>query len=148
MELYDLKTLHQKKNMGIDRTPYFSWKISSDRQNVLQTAYQIVVSDEKETVWDSGKVEGHKQSFVEYEGEKLRAKTEYHWKVTAWNNYGEETCGESEFETAILDESQWKAKWVESSIRRVTAAGYKYGNTAPAVFFERKFSLKRKRKVS
>lgn len=29
MKLYDLKTLHMKRAFGIDRVPYFSWKLQS-----------------------------------------------------------------------------------------------------------------------
>ena len=41
--------------LGIDTAePRFSWQIGSDKQNVLQTAYQLIVSDDKGEVWNTG----------------------------------------------------------------------------------------------
>ena len=48
---------------------------------------------------------------------------------------------EAQFETGLLEKSLWNAKWVESTIPRVPVTEYKYGNTAPAVFFEKEFTL-------
>ena len=89
MRLYDLKTLHMKKCVGIDQNPYFSWKIANDKNDTVQCAYQIQVLCDEECLWDTGKVESEKQSFVEYEGIALSSRTEYKWKVTVWNNYNE-----------------------------------------------------------
>lgn len=143
MQLYDLKTLHMKAALGIDRVPYFSWKMCSDKENVLQTGYQIIVTnDQKECLWDSGKVDGRKQSFVEYEGKELASKTAYRWNLLVWNNYDEVARAEGQFETALLRSDEWQAKWVESTIERPPITQFGYGNTPPAVFFEKKFVLK------
>ena len=74
MKLYALKTLHEEKPISIDQTPYFSWKIESMEADTMQTSYQVVVtllSKEKKTVWNSGKIESDQSVFVVYEGEKL-----------------------------------------------------------------------------
>ena len=34
----------------------FGWKLESDRQDVRQTAYRIVLAENGETLWDSGTV--------------------------------------------------------------------------------------------
>ena len=81
MRLYDLKTLHMKKCVGIDQNPYFSWKIANDKNDTVQCAYQLQVLCDEECLWDTGKVESEKQSFVEYEGITLSSRTEYKWKV-------------------------------------------------------------------
>ena len=141
MRLYDLKTLHMKKCVGIDQNPYFSWKIANDKNDTVQCAYQLQVLCDEECLWDTGKVESEKQSFVEYEGIALSSRTEYKWKVTVWNNYNETAEAEAQFETGLLEKSLWNAKWVESTIPRVPVTEYKYGNTAPAVFFEKEFTL-------
>ena len=44
LEVYDLKTMHMKSPV-IDQNPYFSWKLKSDKQNVMQEAYQIANRD-------------------------------------------------------------------------------------------------------
>ena len=37
-------------------SPRFSWVINSKKQNVRQTAYQIVVTGNKGELWNSGKI--------------------------------------------------------------------------------------------
>ena len=41
--------------LGIDKTPYFSWKVSSTLDHNAQTAYRIQVFSQNEALWDSGK---------------------------------------------------------------------------------------------
>lgn len=144
MLLYDLKTLHMNHAFGIDQVPYFSWKMKSEKQNVIQEAYQITVTGDKSVLWDSGKVESRQQSFVEYEGLPLQSRTLYEWQVTVWDNKGEVNQAKSSFETAFLATSDWKAKWIESTIPRIPVTEYKYGNTSPAVFFQKTFNLTKK----
>lgn len=144
MQLYDLKTLHMDHAFGIDRMPYFSWKLKSERRNVVQQAYRIQVFCGKSILWDSGKIGGRQQSFVEYEGPPLQSRTVYKWQVTVWDNYGDISQGENNFETAFLDKADWKAKWIESSFPRTPVTEFKYGNTPPAVFFEKRFHLQKK----
>ncbi len=140
MELYGLKTNERLVPLGVDGTPYFSWKIRSDRKNVIQTAYRIEIDG----LWDTGRVECRKQAFIVYEGAPLSPCTAYQWRVTVWNNYGEQASAEDSFETALFC---WKADWVENSIRREPTSEYAYGNSCPAILFEREFCLTEKRIV-
>ena len=55
MKLYDLKTLHMEQPV-IDKTPCFSWKISSSRPNVMQEKYRIIVKSGEDFLWDTGEV--------------------------------------------------------------------------------------------
>ena len=149
MELYSLKTNERLNPLGIDGTPYFSWKISSCKNNIHQTAYRLEIPG----LWDSGRVESRRQAFIEYDGPELEPCTEYRWRVTVWDNTGEKATAESYFETAS---PSWKGKWAESSIPRVKYV-YNYGVQdaeallqekkdpvnlgCPAVLFERSFEL-------
>ncbi len=152
MKLYSLKVNERIHPLGIDTAHYFSWKIESSRAHILQSAYRIEIPG----VWDSGKVESRQQAFIPYEGVALLPCTQYAWKLTVWDNLGREASAEGGFETA---QPAWKAKWVESSILRndrqyvyenrssdelaeETKHGLKPG--APAVLFERTFSLSKK----
>lgn len=143
MKLYDLKTLHMK-NPVIDKVPYFSWKIESDKQNVLQTSFRILVKNVDEVLWDSGIIASREQSFVEYQGKELSSRSKYTWIVTVWDNYEEQASESAEFETAFLESSDWKAKWVECSFERQTANEYKFGNTYPPILFEKEFEFIKK----
>ena len=40
MKLYDLRTEYRENPIGLtDKAPRFSWKIESEEQNTIQTAY-------------------------------------------------------------------------------------------------------------
>lgn len=87
--------------------PNFSWVMDGGSlQDVVQTAYQIVVSrelavpDPKKTgqvvnelkvVWDSGKVSGNQSAGVAYAGPALEPSAIYKWKVKTWDNSGNES---------------------------------------------------------
>lgn len=146
MKLYDLLTLHLHAPV-IDQTPEFSWKIDSDKRNVLQKSYQIIVRKSAEgdagnaIVWDSGVVNSRQQSFIPYQGEALLSKTRYTWSVTVWDNCGEQASACTIFETALLKASDWNAKWIECPFERKAANEYKFGNAYPAVEFTKQFTL-------
>ena len=146
MKLTELKTNHRLNPLGIDGTPYFNWKLTSDKNNVIQQSYRIVVTKEygKETVWDSGEVRSKKNAFVTYEGRELLSKTKYNWSVTVKDNYNEEDIASGNFETGLLSETDWKANWVESTIPRVSASEYQFGNTYAPVLFTRKIMLNKR----
>ena len=76
MKLYDLKTLHMEQPV-IDKTPCFSWKISSSRPNVMQEKYRIIVKSGEDFLWDTGEVYSREQSFIEYKGSPLSSETRY-----------------------------------------------------------------------
>lgn len=42
LKLYDLTTEYKHEPLGLDEAqPRFGWKLDSDRQNTLQTAYRL-----------------------------------------------------------------------------------------------------------
>ena len=100
----------------------FSWKMKSDKQNVMQTAYQILLSDdlnklntEEGIVWNSGKVVSESSLQVAYGGETLLSEQKYFWKVKLWDNQGNETnwSEPTSFVTALFNKSDWtSAKWL------------------------------------
>ena len=50
----NLRVENLDKPLGIDTSePRFSWQITSDKRNVRQTAYQIVVSGDQGELWNS-----------------------------------------------------------------------------------------------
>lgn len=138
MNVYDLKVMHME-NPVIDQVPEFSWKISSEKQNVLQAAYRIVVQNGEKVLWDTGKVLSREQTFIIYEGEAFSSRETYQWEVTVWDNYGEKASASEWFETAFLSKEDWCAKWVECTIERQPASEYTFGAAYPPVLFEREF---------
>ena len=147
LELYDLKTKHMKSPV-IDQKPYFSWKLKSDKQNVMQKTYQIVVKNQEKIVWNSGKREEKEQSFVEYQGETLCSRSDYEWTVTVWDNQGEEATARATFTTALLQKTDWQAKWIECSFTREPKNEYKFGNSYPGILFEKQIIVSKKVKTA
>ena len=52
MKLTHLQTNHRKTPLGIDGIPEFSWQMESNISDTVQTAYQISVAVNGETLWD------------------------------------------------------------------------------------------------
>ena len=89
LRVTDLRTEQLKNPLGIDiRHPRLGWRIESDEQNVMQTAYHILVASSPELLaqgkgdcWDSGKVKTDASQWITYQGETLKRNTPYYWKV-------------------------------------------------------------------
>lgn len=70
--------------------PSFSWIVNDSRRNIIQTAFQIQLSEdprfEDHTLQDSGKVESTQSSSVILNFPPLKPETIYYWRVRTWNN--------------------------------------------------------------
>jgi len=89
------------------RRPIFGWLVPGETNNTVQTAYQILVADNKQTLlrdsgnlWNTGKVFSSRSANITYNGRSLKQGEIYYWKVKIWDNHG----GES----AFSDLSQFK----------------------------------------
>ena len=119
--------------------PRFSWQLASDKRNIRQTAYELSVSDDKGSVWTSGKVAGDASVQITYGGNALQSDHKYNWKVKIWDNNGKSATSSEQatFRTAFLNTSDWKAKWIE--------AGYVEDSVnRPAILFRNQFNLAKK----
>jgi alpha-L-rhamnosidase len=117
----ELQVEYQEMPLGIDsKNPRFSWqmKVASKKRGIHQTAYQIIVKNERNhTVWDSKKVLGNKSLGIVYSGERLQASTTYTWKVLVWNQDNASSFSSSWFETGLMNPDPklgaWEgAKWI------------------------------------
>jgi alpha-L-rhamnosidase len=99
--------------------PRLSWTIASDRRGESQTAYQIQVSRDGRTVWDSGRVESDRSDNVEYAGEPLASGADYQWKVRVWDQQVTPTdwSDSCTWTMGLLKPGDWKAKWIIPSAR-------------------------------
>ncbi len=149
---------YARNPLGIDTSiPRFSWNVSHTERGQKQTAYQIVVSSSRELpqrgigdLWDSGEVTS--ESFVnqEYAGPPLASFSRYYWKVRWWDSRGEASpySDTAEFETAMLERSDWKATWITKKKCRTfqDSSGKQEQNGMPvwAIYLRKEFQLKRK----
>ena len=110
----NLRVENLVKPLGIDTdTPRFSWQITSNQQDVKQTAYQIIVCDDKGEVWNTGKVESDQQLWLRYAGKKLQSNTTCTWKVKVWTTAGESAWSSDEcFSIGLLHEGKWSGYWI------------------------------------
>ena len=109
-----LRVENLDKPFGIDTAePRFSWQILSNKQDVRQTAYQIIVNDDKGEVWNTGKVVSDQQLWIPYAGKKLQSNTHCTWKVKVWTTVGESEWSSDEcFSIGLLDEGKWGGYWI------------------------------------
>lgn len=75
--------------------PMLGWQINSDEENVLQTAYQVMMATRPELLqqgkpdmWDSGRIQDGNSCGIAYKGKELQAGGTYYWTVRVWDNHG------------------------------------------------------------
>jgi alpha-L-rhamnosidase len=108
--------------LGIDsKTPEFSWQLRDTRVGARQSAYRIQVASNSAAllassadVWDTGKIESDQSVSVRYAGPALQPERRYYWRVSVWDKDGNPypPSDASWWETGLLDQSNWKAKWI------------------------------------
>lgn len=108
--------------LGIDsKKPRFAWKLESKERNQFQTGYELIVGDNigdiqkgVGNIWQSGKVISSQSIQLEYAGKELKPFTKYYWRVKVYDKNDEASLWSTinSFETAMLNSSEWKAKWI------------------------------------
>jgi alpha-L-rhamnosidase len=108
--------------IGIDVImPRFSWQIISDNRNVMQSAYEIRVSDNmlsltknKDVIWSTGKISSDSSVHVAYKGKALQPGKKYYWQVRVWNNKGKASAWSATafWQMGLLNKDNWNAKWI------------------------------------
>lgn len=126
--------------VGLDtKVPRFSWQLNSTKRNVLQTAYEIKVSDGKSMVWSSGKINSDQSVHISYAGSALQSGKKYSLQVRAWTNDGKASpwSTKASFQMALLNKEDWKAKWIEAGFAEDSIS-------RPAQYFRKSFSSNKK----
>lgn len=148
MILKHLRTLHMYNPIGIDGVPYFSWMMESEKNDVLQEAYAIKVkTTDEQILWNTGWIQSDENSFILYAGEKLKSRTRYKWSVEVKNNHGETAQESAWFETAILNETEWEAAWVEDTLP-IEKRECGFGNQPPATMFRKNFHIETEKEIA
>ncbi len=125
-------TVNNKSNpIGIDTTPYFSWKMQDTVQGQRQTAYRILVSESEEDlqdkryVWDSGKQESDVSVAIEYTGDVLQEEQDYFWQVKVWDKDGRQTDSDiASFEMGKLTQQWENTHWIMAEKEQNVEAAY------------------------
>ena len=104
--------------IGLDvPQPRFTWQLQSNARSVLQTAYELKVSDEssmKSSTWASEKINSDQSVMVPYGGPALASGKKYFWQVRVWDNHGN-VCpwtSVASWQMGLLKPTDWNAKWI------------------------------------
>ncbi|WP_316795572.1 family 78 glycoside hydrolase catalytic domain [Pedobacter agri] len=123
IKVAQLRCVYKNNPIGIDlATPNLSWKLQSSNHNVMQTAYQILVSGNLANlnknigdVWDTKKVNSSQSIQIQYDGAKLLSTKTYYYKVRVWDNLGHESnwSDTALWQMGLLSADDWTgAKWI------------------------------------
>ena len=125
--------------------PGFTWQLISDKRDVMQTAYEVRVSESKSSLqkgkklqWNSGKIKSDESVHVSYNGAALQSGLKYFWQVRVWDNQGNVSnwSEPAYFQMAFLNTNDWKAKWIEPGFTDIVGQ--------PSPMFRKQFSAKKK----
>ena len=132
--------------LGLDvKEPRFTWYLISNKRDIMQTAYEIRVSESEpytekggSLIWRSGKVFSDSSVHVAYKGPLLKSNVRYFWQVRIWDNKDEksEWSEPAYWQMGLLDSVDWKAKWIEQ--------GFPEDTTRPSPMFRKSFTINKK----
>lgn len=115
--------------LGIDyRAPRLSWRLESARRGVVQSTYRILVASRPELlregradVWDSKEITSG-EPWALYHGKPLASRTRYYWTVRAHatNGLASGWARAASFETAYLDSTDWRGRWIAGPERAMS----------------------------
>lgn len=125
--VHNLRCQLQERPLGVDiPQPALSWELRSLQQNVLQTAYRIVVSTDSLALinnenisWDSKKIIAGTSIQVPYNGPALAPATRYFWKIMSWDDKGNQSPWSpvSSWQMGLFTQHDWKkAQWITNAI--------------------------------
>lgn len=120
-EAVNLRTENLLNPLGLDTDkPRFSWQTVSDRKGVVQEAWRILVASSPEKLavnegdlWDSGRVPGGSQLWIDYGGRPLKSNSRAWWKVMVFTNRGRsEWSAANTFGIGLIGETRWGGRWI------------------------------------
>ncbi len=145
----DLICEYRTNPVGIDvMEPRLSWKIVSEKENLLQSAYEIRMAEsasglskKNSQIWGTGKVESDQSVNVVYEGPEPESMQRFYWQVRIWDNNGKVTkwSEPAYFETGILKPGLWTASWI--TLENEPPAN---GGSLPCHYYRNEFSTSKK----
>ncbi len=121
IKVHNLRCEYRVNPLGIDALkPRLSWALQSDRRDVMQQSYHVLVASSPELLargagdlWDSGVMESDQSIQVVYAGEPLSSRQQAFWKVRLQTNHGAETESQPALWTmGLLNSVDWQGQWI------------------------------------
>lgn len=116
----DLTAERMAAPMSIDTpTPRLGWRIATNKSNVMQKAYHIIVASSREKamklegdLWDCT-AETDQSQWITYAGKQLRSNTPCYWRVKLTTTQGESEWSDvAMWNVGLLTESDWSGQWI------------------------------------
>lgn len=130
--------------LGIDASlPRLSWNFKTDKKDQYQTAYEIIVSDNKAdalqakgNIWKSGKINANQNIQITPRGIALKPFTRYYWRVRTYdqNKQASVWSDVNWFETAMLTNADWKAQWITDGSKNAVKIEDRYKDDRMPLF--------------
>ena len=146
----DLRCDGQTDLAVVRAAPELSWRVESASRGQAQTAWQILVASNPQTLaedkgdlWDSGKMAASRSPFVRYAGKSLAAGQRCHWKVRCWDGDGKPSGWSTPafWEAAPQSPADWQgARWIDDARANPTRDEDFY-QPDPAPLLRREFRL-------
>ncbi|MBV5315540.1 MAG: family 78 glycoside hydrolase catalytic domain [Prolixibacteraceae bacterium] len=145
LQLVNLLTENRIEPEGIDNAnPRLTWQLKSSERNVLQTAYEIRVSDDLRALktgrnlsWQTNKIQSEQSVHISYSGKPLNAGTKYYWQVRVWDNHGNlsKWSEPTYWIVGMINPENWSAQWIQ--------AGFTETELRPSPMFRKEFQAKK-----
>jgi alpha-L-rhamnosidase len=103
--------------LGIDvPQPRLSWQLRSPGRGAVQSAYQVQVTRDGKTVWDTGRLAASASVHVPYGGPALESSRRYTWRVRVWDGAGKASAwsAPASWEMGLLKPGDWTARWIQA----------------------------------
>ena len=127
-EVKELVCEYYTNPLGVDvAKPTLGWTIKAfdpKTRGIHQSAYQVLVStssdllnENKDDLWNSGKVISDNMGQIVYAGKPLRSNQKCWWKVKIWDEKGVESAWSdpATWTMGLLNAGDWKAKWISAA---------------------------------
>ena len=119
-KVVNLTTEHLVNPMCVDiKSPRLGWQIVSEKNNVMQTAYHIIVASTEEKaakcdgdLWDVTTKTSESQ-WIRYNGKPLKSNTRCYWRVKVSTNKGNTGWSDvAMWNVGLLKEADWQGQWI------------------------------------
>lgn len=120
VRVVDLRTERMVSPLSIDTpTPRIGWRIETDKRDVVQTTYHVIVSSTLEKaqncegdLWDAT-VRSDQSQWIAYQGKQLRSNTPCYWRVKVGTTQGDSQWSDvAVWNVGLLTESDWSGQWI------------------------------------
>lgn len=148
----NLKCEYQQDPFGIDnKNPMLSWQVKSNERGQIQTAYQIIVADNINSIkknsgniWKSRKIKTKQSENILFDGATLKSGRDYYWKVRLWdkNHNKSEWSEAAKWEMALLENSDWEGFWISDG-KTIPENSEDFYKEDPAPLYRKEIHLKK-----